>query len=61
MEQTPSADESAIVDDTLKHKLDTWNNRGDDLRKFVLNKVVAFEQRAAGVTFEDDDLFDLAA
>jgi hypothetical protein len=60
MELTPNADESAIINDTIE-QLDTWNQPRNNLGEFVMSKVAAFDRRTAGVTFDDDDLFDLAA
>lgn len=60
MDFPPNTDESAIISDTPE-RVDTWNQPRNDLGEFVMRKVAALNQRAVGVTFDDDDLFDLAA
>ncbi len=60
MDLPPNVDESAIINDTPE-RVDTWNQPRNDLGEFVMRKVAAFDRRAAGMTFDDDELFDLAA
>ena len=56
MESFPTADESAIINDTPE-QLDTWNQprSNEALRSFVTSRMVTVGE------ITDDDLFGLAA